>query len=89
MPTAPRQSRKDLIRALEGAELYSNEILANLLTTTLVAHFRGGQVSLKDAARACQMSENNFALAIGVVDNEARRMLKAALESQPMATNGP
>ena len=61
--------------ALEGANAVTDSLTARLLITTMVAAFRGGELSLASAAAACAMSEDNFKRAGDTVNEEARRML--------------
>lgn len=64
-----------LNKALKGARLELDNLNAQLIVFAIVAHFRAGHVSIKNAARRCMMTEDDFKRAATIVDNEARKML--------------
>lgn len=70
-----KASKGELKDLLEGANAVTDSLTARLLITTMVAAFRGGNLSLKSAADACSMSEDDFRRAGTIVDDEANRML--------------
>lgn len=61
---------------LSAARELVGDLSSRLLVTIISAHFRTGQISKADAAKACMMTEDNFMRAQTNVDDEARRMLK-------------
>ena len=79
-----RLNKTDLRNALEGANNLTNQLASQLVITTMVAAFRGGELSLASAAAACAMTEDNFKRAGDTVNAEARRMLanKDELDNQ-------
>jgi hypothetical protein len=79
-----KASKGELKDLLEGANAVTDSLTARLLITTMVAAFRGGELSLASAAAACAMSEDDFKRAGDVVNAEARRMLanKDELDNQ-------
>ena len=70
-----RASKGQLKDLLEGANAVTDGLTARLLITTMVAAHRGGSLSLKSAADACRLSEDDFKRAGTIVDKEAARML--------------
>lgn len=77
------QTRRNKLKASRAAQQQllatARELTASLssqyLIATISAHYRSNQVSLKDAAKACMMTEDNFLRAQTVIDDEARRMI--------------
>ncbi len=77
------KSRKKLQEALEGASAIIDDLSLQVLITTMTAHVRAGQVSIANAAKRCDMTEDNFARAMTVVDDQARKMLANETEATP------
>ena len=79
-----RLNKTDLRNALEGANNLTNQLASQRVITTMVAASRGGDLSLKSAADACSMTEDDFKRAGTIVDTEANRMLanKDELDNQ-------
>lgn len=71
--SVPRLSLRERLRE---AQTQVNDLAIQLHLTTIVAHFRGGEISLENASKALKMEPDNFRRANRVVDDEARRMLK-------------
>lgn len=74
MPPPPK-TPPHLVKALRQARELNDDLCTRLVITTLLAHFRGGEISLPDAAKACSLSEDDFRRAGAILDNEARAMI--------------
>lgn len=70
----PSNARR-LQAALAGAKELNDDLVIRTFMSTIVAHYRGNQISLSAAAKACKMSEDDFRRACAVVDDEARKYL--------------